>query len=287
MERGISVEQVSEFDRVLSVQPFWDADKLAKQLLVDKASGAPIAVAYELQADQDVQGLDCVPGIGLIGILFSLEPDHPGAVCCGALNQSKMVPLFGRRHILSCQFFPGEFTRIFGLPSNVLADTEIPLEDLLQPGTTPEQIACATSFEERIELTRQFISRWEARTRQRDVGKLIQQMMLDILRNHGDVRVNELAEQTGYSSRYLQKVMLEHVGLAPQTALANIRFQSALQLMVAEPGISVAEVAQRTGYYDQSHFTKVFKEYMKMTPAAFQEQLRKSFLPNGSPGTAR
>ena len=42
LERGISVEQVSEFDRVLSVQPFWDADKLAKQLLVDKASGAPI-----------------------------------------------------------------------------------------------------------------------------------------------------------------------------------------------------------------------------------------------------
>lgn len=149
----------------------------------------------------------------------------------------------------------------------------------MNPGTVPEEIACAKTFEEQVAITRRFIRQWESRTKQRDVGKMTQQMMLDILRNKGDVRMSELSEKTGYSTRYLQKIMLEHVGLAPKTAISNIQFQNALRMMMEEPGTSVAEIAHRAGYYDQSHFTKVFKEYMKMTPAAFQERLRKSFFP--------
>lgn len=266
-----------DLERLLSVQPFWEAAKLNRDLLLDDATGAPIAVAYELQTAPDVDGLTCVPGIGLVGILFSLDPDDPRAICCGALNKSKKVPLYGISHVLSCQFFPGEFTRIFGVPSNELADREFPLEDLLHVGDATEQIAGAGSFAESLALTREFIRRWENRTKGRDVGKLPQSMMQDILNRHGDVRMSELEEQTGYSSRYLQKLMLEQVGLAPKTALANIRFQNALRILTEEPFVAIAEVAQRCGYYDQSHFTKVFKEYVGVTPSIFQERIRQNF----------
>lgn len=266
-----------EIEKLLSVQPFWQATKLNTGLLYDDKTGTPMAVAYELLTDTGASGLTCVPGIGLIGILFSLDPNDPRAMCCGALNKSKEVPLFDMSHVLSLQCFPGEFTRIFGVPSNELADTEVPLEDLFHAGTIVEELAEAKTFAERMDLAKGFMKRCEARTRDRGIGKMTQAMMLDILQNHGDVRMNELEEQTGYSARYLQKVMLEQVGLAPKTAISNIRFQNALRLMLENPNIGIAELAQDSGYYDQSHFSKSFKEYMGVTPAIFQEKLRQRF----------
>lgn len=263
-----------DFSRFLSVQPFWQVEKENQRLLYDDETGVPLAVVYQLSAN-GTKGLDCVPGIGLIGIQFSLDPNDPRALCCGTLNSSKVVPLYGMDKVLSCQFFPGEFTRIFGVPSSELADIEVPLDNLLHVGSAVEQIALATNFEDRVGGAQAFIREWQTRTKNTSVDTLTQKMMLDILLSHGDRRLSELEEQTGYSARYLQKIMLEHIGLAPKTALSNIRFQNALRVMLDQPRLSVAEVAQRCGYYDQSHFTKVFKEYVGTTPSAFQDSLRK------------
>lgn len=269
----------TDFSTMVSVQPFWDAEKSHKSLLTEGNNSTPIAVVHELKNPGKADGLSCVPGIGLVGILFSTDPNNPYAICCGALNQSKKVPLYGMLQIFSCQFFPGEFTRIFGIPSNELADTEIPLDDLLQPGSILEQMACAETFEQRIKYLRNFILQWENRTKQRETSTLIQNMMHDALMQHGNIRISELQEQTGYSARYLQKVITEHVGLAPKTVLANIRFQNALRTMIEHPGMSIVDVAQDCGYYDQSHFAKAFKEYMNIPPSVFQEKVRKEFSP--------
>ena len=269
----------TDFSTMVSVQPFWDAEKSHKSLLTEGNNSTPIAVVHELKSPGKADGLSCVPGIGLVGILFSTDPNNPYAVCCGALNQSKKVPLYGMLQVFACQFFPGEFTRIFGIPSNELADTEIPLDDLLQPGSILEQMAYSKTFEQRIKYLRNFILQWENRTKQRETSALIQNMMYDALMQHGNIRISELQEQTGYSARYLQKVITEHVGLAPKTVLANIRFQNALRTMIEHPGMSIVDVAQDCGYYDQSHFAKAFKEYMNMPPSVFQEKIKKEFSP--------
>ncbi len=270
------------FDRFLSVQPGWECEKLNKEVLIEEKSGAPLAVAYEIQTPPEIDSLNCVPGVGLIGILFSLNPDDPRAICCGVLNESKHVPLYGMHHVLSCQFFPGEFTRIFGISSKELSDTEIPLDDFIKTGTVTTQMAEAATFEERISIARNFISEWEKRTHKRDVNDLARSVMRDALLSHGNIRMSDLADQTGYSTRYLQKLMLDHVGLAPKVALDNIRFQNALRILLENPFISLSELAQQGGYYDQSHFTKAFKDYMGITPAAFQKKLQDTLKTGGT-----
>ena len=260
---------------LLSVQPFWQAEKVRQDILWE-TYGAPLAYLYELEAG-DTDGLDCVPGIGLIGILFSLDQDRPGAVCCGALSQSKTVSLYGMSHVFACQFFPGEFSRIFNISSKELADREAPLSDLLPVESYPEQIAAAQSFEERKQHLLAFIRGWERRSRDQAIGHLTQAVMHNILHQHGNIRMVDLEKQTGYCSRYLHQILSDQVGLPPKTAIDNIRFQSALRMMMERPYVPIAEVAQRNGYYDQSHFTRVFKKYVGVTPAAFEKV--KSYAP--------
>lgn len=254
---------------LLSIQPFWQAEKIRQDILWDQHSELPLAYLYELEAG-DTDGLDCVPGIGLIGILFSLDQDKPGAVCCGTLSQSKMVPLYGMSHVFACQFFPGEFSRIFHLSSKDLANREAPLSDLLPVGSFPEQIAAARSFDERKQHLLAFIRERERLSRDQTFGRLTQTVMYNILHQHGNIRMIELEKQTGYCSRYLHQVLSDQVGLPPKTAIDNIRFQGALRMMMEHPCVPIAEVAQRCGYYDQSHFTKTFKKYVGVTPAAFE-----------------
>lgn len=101
------MEETEKYAKILSVQPFWEAEKKNRSILIDPDLGGPVAVAYELTAGPETDGLTSVPGIGLLGIMFSLEKENPQAIICGLLNKSKKVPLYGAHHILCCQFFPG------------------------------------------------------------------------------------------------------------------------------------------------------------------------------------
>lgn len=44
-------------------------------------------------------------------------------------------------------------------------------------------------------------------------------------------------------------------------------------VLLAEGRCSLADVACRAGFYDQSHFTRVFRKYMGVTPARYQRQI--------------
>lgn len=271
------MEGARDYTHILSVQPFWKAEKVNQQILLNPDTGSPLAVIYELLAEKDAKSLHSLPGIGLLGLMFSLDQNDSPAMLCGLLNQTKDVPLFGSTHTLLCQFFPGQFTGTFGIPCQEVTDIEAPLEDFIHIGTISDEIASADSFQQRIEIFSKFVTKWRNRTRSHASNELVTCLMKDAIKKHDILKISQLEKETGYSSRYLQRIVLESVGLAPKAALNNIRFQNALRMILETPTIPLATVAQQCGYYDQSHFTKIFHAYTGMTPSSFVKQLRKQF----------
>ena len=146
------------YEKILSVQPFWEAERKNKYIITDPELNGPVAVVYEIIADPGVKGLKSIPGIGLIGINFSLEKEKPQAMVCGVLSKSKEVPLYGVSRVLSCQFYPCQFTRLFGIPSKEVTDIELPLDDFIPPGSLAEEIASADSFQEAVDRFNIFIN---------------------------------------------------------------------------------------------------------------------------------
>ncbi len=261
-----------DFSRFISLQPFWAAEKLKKQIIISSETGRESAIVYDLCCDKSV--LDCVPGIGLIGIIFSEDPQVPRTMCFGTLDAPKKVPLFGMKKSLMCHFFPGEFARIFGIPCNVLTNKEIPLDDLIAVGPIAKEILEADSFETRVNSVRQLIKTYEHRTKASDTHLLAQGLMGEILQKNGGVRVRELEESTGYSARYLQRILSENVGLSPKVVSENVRFQNVLRMMYENPQLSLTEMAHQGGFYDQAHFSKVFKKYVELSPSVFLENIK-------------
>lgn len=261
----------------ISIQPFWNAEKKQQRLMHRSLTGEAIAIIYDIALYG--KGLRCVPGIGLIGISFSLDPEYPQAACCGVLERPKDVPMSGVEKTFLCHLFPGEFTRIFGIPSRLLTNREIPLSDLLPLDSYVREIAQSPDFDSRMEIMGRLIRQCERQRSSRNnqpLGQDVAQMILD---THGDTRMKELESQTGYSSRYLQKLLNEHIGFSPKRMASNVRIQTVLYTIYSNPHRPLAEIAQQCGFYDQSHFNRVFKENVGLCPSEFLSQIQARPIP--------
>jgi AraC-like DNA-binding protein len=82
-----------------------------------------------------------------------------------------------------------------------------------------------------------------------------------------DVSASALARAAGLSPYHLIRVFHRDIGLTPHAYQLSIRVRRAKDLLRA--GISVADVALQTGFYDQPHFTKVFKSHVGVTPGKY------------------
>lgn len=88
-----------------------------------------------------------------------------------------------------------------------------------------------------------------------------------ILRHQGNLSISSLEQELFLSQRRLEQLFKQYLGLTPKSYADIARFQSVLS--VAGGQVNLTELAQETGYYDQSHFIRHFKKYTGALPSAF------------------
>jgi AraC-like DNA-binding protein len=87
-----------------------------------------------------------------------------------------------------------------------------------------------------------------------------------------DLSIAGLAKRCGLSSTHFNRLFRQLLRMSPTDYVLALRIQKARQLL-AVTGKSVAEVASETGFYDQSHFTKRFRQATGMTPVQFRQSV--------------
>ncbi|MFR6075884.1 MAG: helix-turn-helix transcriptional regulator [Ruminococcus sp.] len=97
-----------------------------------------------------------------------------------------------------------------------------------------------------------------------------------MIRSGGGISVEQLAEDTGYTPRYIDKCFRNETGLSPKQLAKIVRFQTAVSALNQNQhtGRSLTEIAADLGYFDQSHFVHDFKTYTGLTPKKYQMLLR-------------
>jgi AraC-like DNA-binding protein len=102
----------------------------------------------------------------------------------------------------------------------------------------------------------------------RPIGKEPQavQMARDYLEVHftDNISLSQLAQITGLSPFHLVRVFHQAIGLPPHAYLKHVRLEHAKKRLLA--GASIATVAYETGFADQSHLTRRFKQIYGVTP---------------------
>jgi AraC-like DNA-binding protein len=111
-----------------------------------------------------------------------------------------------------------------------------------------------------------------------DAKKTLWSLKSKIETERGLVRIDTLCDDFDISIRQLDRLFRQHLGVPPKTFAQITRFQTAIGMLKSDPGGTLADVAARCGYYDQSHFVHEFRRFAGAAP-----NQKRGFFPAGAP----
>ncbi|WP_347351322.1 helix-turn-helix domain-containing protein [Intrasporangium sp.] len=88
------------------------------------------------------------------------------------------------------------------------------------------------------------------------------------------LRVEDLAEALGVSTRTVQRLARRYVGMPPAAMIRRRRLQEAAERIRAEPDTDLAAIAADLGYADQAHLTNDFRAVLGHTPGRYRAESR-------------
>ena len=81
------------------------------------------------------------------------------------------------------------------------------------------------------------------------------------------ISIDELAREADLSPSYFMRAFKQAIGRPPHQHILTLRLERARRLL-EQPGASLSDIALRTGFADQAHFTRLFKREFGVTPGA-------------------
>nr|WP_319394563.1 helix-turn-helix domain-containing protein [uncultured Desulfobacter sp.] len=246
----------------LPEQPFF---KLSTRQFVSRVGSGLLAQYYSFEVPpDDDHPIVAVPD-GTIDILFHCTAPSPSASVCGSVKKGKQIEFKKGSLYFGARFLPGTAKQILKSPLSHFTDQEIRLDDIQSNSDEFVELICgAESFDERIALFEKYYTRCNS---DKDCAPSLISFLLDkINASCGEIRVQELAEETGYSTRHVSNVFKKYVGISPKLFSRIVRFQRSFSLLRLQKKATFADLAQDAGYYDQAHFINEFKEFSMNTP---------------------
>ena len=101
-------------------------------------------------------------------------------------------------------------------------------------------------------------------------------VVLEYIEEHLDAAptLAEMARVTGLNPYHFARQFKAATGLAPHQYVITRRIERAKHLLLGRSDLSLAEVATRAGFYDQSQFSHHFKRLIGVTPSQFKTPSR-------------
>lgn len=205
---------------------------------------------------------------GCVDMVFCCNPSHPSADICGTVLSPQAVLLESDSCYFGVRFLPG-YNPILGIAHAVhdLVNQRVPFSALIQDERMFENICATTDFRKQISaFMHSYMKIYRRVSPLENSNLLVLHSANQLFRTAGRVSIESLAEETGYTPRYLDRSFREETGLSPKQLAKIVRFQTAVSALNAPNGRNLTEIAMDLGYYDQSHFVHDFKAFTGLTP---------------------
>jgi AraC-like DNA-binding protein len=154
-----------------------------------------------------------------------------------------------------------------GAPDLTESGAAVPLDALWgrDADRVHDQLCTATTWDDRFALAEDALVR-RLVTNRREVDPEVTHTWRRMVARRGQVRVDRLAAELGWSRKRLWSRFRTQVGLTPKRAAQLVRFDHAAHRLAA--GHSPAAVAAEAGYADQSHLHRDALAFAGLTPTA-------------------
>ncbi len=214
---------------------------------------------------------------GCVDMVFCCGKNKPSAEICGTVLSREPVLLESEACYFGVRFLPG-YNPILGHTPDIMKDLvghRVPLTDLIHDDRMFEGICGTTDFRQQVAaFLHSYLSIYRRVAPMEHSNLLVLHASNLLIRSAGSIAIDQIAEETGYTTRYLDKCFRTETGLSPKQLAKIVRFQMAVSALNDPMGRTLTEIAIDTGFYDQSHLVHEFKRYADLTPKQYQALLR-------------
>jgi len=165
--------------------------------------------------------------------------------------------------IISVNFLPGSFYSLFQIPADRFIGKKLPLISAIGPRAAGfYEIFTKKTLKARVQCLNSILLDL-AKTKMPAPPTIICALK-EIYASNGKAKVISVAKTSGLSRFGFTRLFKKWVGADPRLYSVHLCFTKASRELI--DGKSVYEVMDKFGYYDQSHFIRVFKRRMGWTP---------------------
>lgn len=231
-------------------------------------------IVHFYQCQTSTQPRYAIPD-GCVDMVFCCNPLMPSAEICGTVLAPESVLLQSNTCYFGVRFLPG-YNPLLGCTDIMrnLVNQRIPFSELIQDNCMLEKICSTTNFFQQIDAFLHAYLNLYHRIKPIEHSNLLVLHTSNLLiRSSGSIRIEDIAQETGYTTRYLDQCFRAETGLPPKQLAKILRFQAAISALNQPNGRTLTEIAADLGYFDQAHFVHDFKAYTGLTPRKYRLQL--------------
>lgn len=96
------------------------------------------------------------------------------------------------------------------------------------------------------------------------INKIVENAVWNILTGRGSLEVSDLAGEAFVSTRQLERLFHEYIGITPKKLSNLVRYQFLWRDVLFKKDFDVLSAVHEYGYSDQSHLLREFKRYHSM-----------------------
>lgn len=220
--------------------------------------------------DMDISALG-IPDY-CVDIMYCLDSKNPDIVLCGTGFSPRPLKLKLGNRYFGVRFLPGFIPKFKSISFSEIITKDIIFEELMHDEKSFDAIVNTTDFCVQIKtFMEEYYRKYMIDTDyDHDLKNYIRN---EIVYNHGCKPLKMIADDAGYSDRYITKVFKANYGMTPKKFSEIIKFQYLLQKMQEHnsPQISFMYIAMDCDYYDESHMIRSCRKYINETPKEYYE----------------
>ncbi len=191
-----------------------------------------------------------------------------------AQHTERINSKMGKDHLMVyVGFKPGGLYRLLGIPMNKLINEPTDGKDLYgnEISLILEQLNEATSWTGIIKVVEEFLlSKLKGLRPMEPFDQAIEQLV----REHGNMSMDYIAGLSCLSFRQFERKCKDKIGVPPKLYARIARFSKAYRMKEINSSLSWTNLAHSSGYFDQMHLIRDFKEFTGVTPTMMDHVLK-------------
>jgi AraC-like DNA-binding protein len=171
--------------------------------------------------------------------------------------------------VFGVRFHPGGFRPFLGAPVSSITDRFLAITDVFgPPGGDLAEAVLAADDDTAVSIMDAFLGARAPRRPDR-AAELAAAIVVRAAGEPAVTRVDDLAREFGLTTRHLQRLFADYVGVGPKWVIRRHRLHEAAARAADGSRLDLGALAADLGYSDQAHLTRDFTSMVGMPPSQY------------------